>query len=131
MPNITLTLNNGKKMPLVGHGLWKIPNEKTADHVYNAIKAGYRLFDGACGASHLRFQESFAHSTSDYGNEIEAGQGVARAIKDGLVKREELFIVSKLWNTFHERERVEEACLKSLADWGLDYLDLYIMHFRM
>jgi hypothetical protein len=67
---------------------------------------------------------------SDYGNEIEAGQGVARAIKDGLVKREELFIVSKLWNTFHEKERVEEACLKSLTDWGLDYLDLYIMHFR-
>jgi len=49
MPNLTLTLNNGTKMPLVGHGLWKIPNEKTADHVYNAIKAGYRLFDGACG----------------------------------------------------------------------------------
>jgi hypothetical protein len=43
MPNYILTLNNGKKMPLVGHGLWKIPNEKTADHVYTAIKAGYRL----------------------------------------------------------------------------------------
>ena len=55
---------------------------------------------------------------------------MARAIKDGLVKREELFIVSKLWNTFHEEQRVEEACLKSLTDWGLDYLDLYIMHFR-
>jgi D-xylose reductase len=51
MLNYTLTLNNGKKMPLVGHGLWKIPNEKTADHVYTAIKAGYRLFDGACGKS--------------------------------------------------------------------------------
>jgi diketogulonate reductase-like aldo/keto reductase len=61
---------------------------------------------------------------------MEAGQGVARAIKDGLVKREELFIVSKIWNTFHEKERVEEACLKSLTDWGLDYFDLYIMHFR-
>jgi len=60
---------------------------------------------------------------------MEAGQGVARAIKDGLVKREELFIVSKIWNTFHEKERVEEACLKSLTDWGLDYFDLYIMHF--
>jgi diketogulonate reductase-like aldo/keto reductase len=61
---------------------------------------------------------------------MEAGQGVARTIKDGLVKREELFIVSKMWNTFHEKERVKEACLKSLTDWGLDYLDLYIMHFR-
>lgn len=45
----TLTLNNGIKMPLVGHGLWKIPNDKIADQVYNAIKTGYRLFDGACG----------------------------------------------------------------------------------
>jgi D-xylose reductase len=51
MPNLTLILNNCNKMPLVGHGLWKIPNEKTADHVYNAIKAGYRLFDVARGES--------------------------------------------------------------------------------
>jgi D-xylose reductase len=66
----------------------------------------------------------------DYGNEVEAGQGVARAIKEGLVKREDLFIVSKLWNNFHERERVEPVCRKQLKDWGLDYFDLYIMHFR-
>ncbi|KAL2062505.1 hypothetical protein VTL71DRAFT_6771 [Oculimacula yallundae] len=112
-PNHTLTLNNGIKMPLVGHGLWKIPNEKTADHVYNAIKAGYRLFDSAC----------------DYGNEVEAGQGIARAIKEGLVKREELFIVSKLWNTFHEKDQVEPICRKQLQDFGLEYFDLYIMHF--
>jgi D-xylose reductase len=100
-------------MPLVGHGLWKIPNEKTADHVYDAIKAGYRLFDGA----------------ADYGNEVEAGEGVARAIKDGLVKREELFIVSKLWNTFHESDKVAFSCRKQLKDWGLDYFDLYLIHF--
>ena len=61
-------------MPLVGFGLWKVPNETCADTVYNAIKMGYRLFDGAC----------------DYGNEKEAGEGVRRAIADGLVKREEL-----------------------------------------
>ncbi|KAG0650308.1 NAD(P)H-dependent D-xylose reductase xyl1 [Hyphodiscus hymeniophilus] len=109
----TLTLNNGKPMPLVGHGLWKIPNENVADHVYNAIKAGYRLFDGAC----------------DYGNEVEAGQGVTRAIADGLVQRSDLFIVSKLWNTFHEKDRVEPICRKQLSDWGLEYFDLYIMHF--
>lgn len=65
----------------------------------------------------------------DYGNEVECGQGVARAIKDGLVKREELFIVSKLWNTFHDKERVEPICKKQLADWGIDYFDLYIVHF--
>lgn len=65
----------------------------------------------------------------DYGNEVECGQGVARAIKEGIVKREELFIVSKLWNTFHDKERVEPICKKQLADWGIDYFDLYIVHF--
>lgn len=65
----------------------------------------------------------------DYGNEKEAGQGVARAIKDGLVKREELFLVSKLWNSFHDKERVKPICKKQLQDWGIDYFDLFIVHF--
>ena len=65
----------------------------------------------------------------DYGNEVECGQGVARAIKEGLVTREELFIVSKLWNTFHDGERVEPIVKKQLADWGLEYFDLYLIHF--
>jgi D-xylose reductase len=54
---------------------------------------------------------------------------VARAIKDGLVKREDLFLVSKLWNSFHDGERVEPICKRQLADWGIDYFDLYIVHF--
>jgi len=109
----TIKLNNGHQMPLVGFGLWKVNNDTCADQVYNAIKTGYRLFDGAC----------------DYGNEVEAGQGVARAIKDGLVKREDLFIVSKLWNSFHDGDKVEPICRRQLKDWGIDYFDLYIMHF--
>nr|POF05911.1 putative nad(p)h-dependent d-xylose reductase xyl1 [Quercus suber] len=109
----TTKLNNGKEMPLVGFGLWKVTNETCADTVYNAIKTGYRLFDGAC----------------DYGNEVEAGQGVKRAIDEGLVKREQLFIVSKLWNSFHDRERVKPIAQKQLADWGIDYFDLFIIHF--
>lgn len=113
MASPTIKLNSGHPMPMVGFGLWKVNNDTCADQVYNAIKAGYRLFDGAC----------------DYGNEVEAGQGVSRAIKDGLVKRSDLFIVSKLWNSFHDRERVEPICKKQLADWGIDYFDLYIMHF--
>lgn len=109
----SVKLNNGQQMPIVGFGLWKVTNDTCADQVYNAIKTGYRLFDGAC----------------DYGNERESGEGVARAIKDGLVKREDLFIVSKLWNSFHDKERVEPICKKQLADWGVDYFDLYIVHF--
>lgn len=100
-------------MPPVGFGLWKIAREDTANAVYEAIRAGYRHFDSA----------------ADYGNEIESGEGIARAIADGLVTREELWITSKLWNTFHAAEHVEEACRKSLADLQLECLDLYLIHF--
>ena len=54
---------------------------------------------------------------------------MARAIKDGLVKREDLFLVSKLWNSFHDGDQVEPICRKQLADWGIEYFDLYIVHF--
>lgn len=76
-----------KEMPLVGFGLWKVNRETTAEIVYNAIQTGYRLFDGAY----------------DYANETEAGEGIRKAIADGLVKREEIFITTKLWNTFHRK----------------------------
>lgn len=110
----TVTLKtSAQKMPLVGFGTWKVPNESAADTVYNAIKSGYRLFDGA----------------QDYGNEKECGEGVARAIKDGLVKREDVFITSKLWNAFHAKEHVKPMLKKSLADWGLEYFDLFLIHF--
>jgi len=111
VPN--LKLNSGFEMPQVGFGLWKVDNATCADTVYNAIKVGYRLFDGAC----------------DYGNEKEAGEGVARAIKEGLVKREDLFIVSKLWNSFHDGPRVEPITKHQLSLWGIDYFDLFIVHF--
>ncbi|KAJ6540788.1 Aldo keto reductase [Mycena vulgaris] len=94
-------------------GTWKIPKSVCADTVYTAIKLGYRLFDGAC----------------DYGNEEELGQGVRRALSDGLVKREELFITSKLWNTFHAKKHVKTLAKKQLANWGIDYFDLFLIHF--
>jgi len=100
-------------MPLVGLGLWKIPKPSCAETVYNAIKAGYRLLDGA----------------GDYGNEKEAGQGVGRALSEGIVKREELFITSKLWNTFHAQHHVTGAARMQLNLWGLDYFDLFLVHF--
>lgn len=108
-----VTLNNGIKIPQIGFGCWKVPNDICADQIYNAIKTGYRLFDGAC----------------DYGNEKEVGEGVRRAIKDGIVKREELTIVSKLWNNYHAPANVRLACKKTLSDLGLDYLDVYYIHF--
>ncbi|PWI73208.1 NADPH-dependent D-xylose reductase [Purpureocillium lilacinum] len=109
----TIRLNTGQQMPQVGMGTWKLDTATAADDIYNAIKAGYRLFDGAC----------------DYGNEKECGDGVARAIKEGIVKREDLFIVSKLWQTFHAKDKVEPICRRQLADWQVDYFDLFLIHF--
>ena len=100
-------------MPRTGFGLWKIPREDTAACVIEAVRAGYRHFDSA----------------ADYGNEVETGEGLATAIAEGLVTRDELWVTSKLWNTFHAPEHVEEGCRKSLDDLGLDYLDLYLVHF--
>ena len=97
----------------MGLGLWKVPENVCADVVYNAIKAGYRMLDGAC----------------DYGNEEQVGQGIKKAIDEGICTRKDLFITSKLWNTFHRPEHVKAACQKSLSDMGLDYLDLYLIHF--
>ena len=100
-------------MPVVGLGLWKIDPANVAQAVYDAIKAGYRHLDSA----------------ADYGNEAEVGEGIKRAIGDGLCTREALWVTSKLWNTFHREEHVAAACRKSLDDLGLDYFDLYLVHF--
>jgi D-xylose reductase len=102
-----------KNITDIGLGLWKIPNNQCSDTVYNAIKLGYRHLDSAC----------------DYGNEVEVGQGINRAIADGLCAREDLSITSKLWNTYHAREHVKPALEKILSDLKLDYLDTFLIHF--
>ncbi len=101
------------KMPLIGLGLWKIDKSTVADVVFDAISAGYRHLDSAC----------------DYGNEKEVGVGIKRAIDAGLCTREELWITSKLWNTYHHPDHVIMAMDQTLSDLGLDYLDLYLVHF--
>ncbi|THH33459.1 hypothetical protein EUX98_g741 [Antrodiella citrinella] len=103
----------GAKMPIVGFGLWKVTKATCADTVYNAIKAGYRLFDGA----------------GDYGNEKEAGEGLRRAISDGLIKREDVWVTSKIWNTFHAHDHVKALAKHQLELWGIDYFDLFLVHF--
>jgi len=108
-----LVLNSGDKMPQIGLGLWKIPKDICADTVYEAIKMGYRCLDSA----------------ADYGNEEQTGQGIKRAIDEGIVTRADLFITTKLWNTFHRPEHVKLACEKSMSDLGIDYVDLYLIHF--
>lgn len=108
-----LKLAGGDALPVIGLGTWKIPRERAAEIVTEAIRAGYRHFDFAC----------------DYGNEVALGAGLKAALQQGLCRREELWITSKLWNTYHAKEHVRPACERTLRDLGLDYLDLYHVHF--
>merc|ERR550537_712512 len=86
-----IELKNGTgKMPTIGFGCWQLPKETCADIVYNAIKNGYRLIDQAI----------------HYGNEKETGIAIKRAIDEGIVKRQDLFITGKLWNTCHRKEHI-------------------------
>ena len=108
-----LALADGGRLPAVGLGLWKVPKPATADLVRQAIRAGYRHLDCAC----------------DYGNEEEVGAGIATALAAGECRREDLWVTSKLWNTYHAREHVRPAVERTLRDLRLEYLDLYLIHF--
>lgn len=109
----SIVLSNGATLPSVGLGLWKISPETTASVVEKAIEVGYRHLDAAC----------------DYGNEPQVGEGIHRALGRGLCRRDELWVTSKLWNTYHRPEHVRPAIERTLRDLGLDYLDLYLVHF--
>ena len=109
-----VTLNNGLVMPLVGYGVFRVPEgNDLAEAVKTAIKKGYRSIDTA----------------QVYRNEESVGRGIRTAIEEGLVTREELFVTSKVWNAGLSYEETLAAYESSLEKLGLEYLDLYLVHW--
>ncbi|WP_312126445.1 aldo/keto reductase [Lysinibacillus boronitolerans] len=109
-----VVLNNGLKMPLVGYGVFRVPEgDDLAEAVKTAIAKGYRSIDTA----------------QVYRNEESVGRGIRAAIEEGIVTREELFITSKVWNDGLSYEETLAAYDSSLEKIGLDYLDLYLVHW--
>lgn len=112
-----ITLNNGLTMPMLGFGVFRVPNKaECVESVYQAIKAGYRLIDTA----------------ASYTNEDAVGEAVKKAISEGICTREDLFITSKLWvQDMHNYEMAKKAIDASIKKSGLEYLDLYLLHQAM
>ena len=111
-----VTLNNGVKMPQEGFGVFQVPDGSVTEQaVYDAISVGYRLIDTAAA----------------YQNEEAVGRAIKRAVADGLAKREDLFITTKVWVQDYGYENTKKAFEKSLKLLGLEYLDLYLFHQPM
>ena len=105
----TIRLSNGVEVPVLGIGTFMITPTDTENAVYSAIKLGYRMIDTA----------------NAYMNEEAVGKAIAKAISEGLVKREELFVSTKIWPTLYEKSDAVEQTLSRL---GLDYVDLLFIH---
>ena len=106
-------LSSGDEIPALGLGTWLAKPGEAGNAIREAIRAGYRHID--CAAA--------------YDNEAEIGQAIANAIAEGDVRREDLWITSKLWNANHLAEDVLPALLRTLNDLQLDCLDLYLVHW--
>jgi len=104
-----VTLHNGVQIPQLGFGVFQVPPDETAQVVRTALEAGYRSIDTARA----------------YGNEA----GVGEAVRSSGIPREELFLATKLWNTHQGYDAALQAFDKSLSDLGVDYLDLYLIHW--
>ncbi len=109
----TIQLNNGINMPGIGLGVFQVENDATAEIVKNAIEVGYRSIDTA----------------AIYGNEAGVGEGIKQALATMDLKREDLFITSKVWNAGLSYDETVAAYEESLQKLGLEYLDLYLIHW--
>lgn len=110
----TTTLNNGVEMPWLGLGVFKVEEgQELVDAVKTAIKHGYRSIDTA----------------AIYGNEVGVGQGIREAMEEAGIARENLFITSKVWNSELGYEKTIAAYEESLSKLGLEYLDLFLIHW--
>ncbi|KAF6209476.1 hypothetical protein GE061_015223 [Apolygus lucorum] len=109
----TVTFNNGQKIPVVGLGTSGGYENQIKQAVKDAIDAGYRHIDTA----HF------------YRNEHEIGEAVAEKIQEGVIAREDIYLVSKLWNCFHREDMVKPALENTLKDLGVEYVDLYLIHW--
>lgn len=106
----TVKLNSGWEMPIIGIGTYLLSTSQAEESVYNALKVGMRLID-----------------TADiYGNEVGVGRGIARAMKDFGIKREEIFVTTKLWTS--DFYRADEEIDERLERLGLEYIDLLLLH---
>lgn len=106
-----IILNSGYQMPMVGLGTWKLEKDKIEKCIRVAIKEGYKHIDTA----------------SRYGNEEDIGNCLQKLFKENIIKREEIFITSKLWNACHKNP--EHALRKTLKDLKINYVDLYLIHW--
>lgn len=111
--NDRVELNNSTTIPGLGLGVFQIPDEETAEVVKTAIKNGYRLIDTA----------------QIYGNEKGTGIGIKEGLKEVGLKREDIFVTSKIWNDHLSYDDAKKAFEKSLKDLDLDYIDLYLIHW--
>lgn len=108
-----LTLNNGSSaMPALGFGTLIPDPAATKNATKAALEAGFRTIDTA----------------ERYRTETEVGQAMQEVFKEGKIRREDVFVITKLWNTNHRPQRVKPACEASLKRLGLDFVDLYLIH---